>query len=72
MRGLRASDRDRPVLADVDLVVRAGEVVGVAGVEGNGQTELVETIMGIRPAEAGTVRLGARDLTRLSTLARRE
>ncbi|GAA4834831.1 ABC transporter ATP-binding protein [Saccharopolyspora rosea] len=72
VRGLCASEKDRPVLVDVDLAVRAGEVVGVAGVEGNGQTELVEAIMGMRPADAGTVRLGDRDLTRLSTLARRE
>ncbi len=64
------------LLDDVDLVVHEGEVLGIAGVEGNGQTELVETIMGMRKAAAGSVKLGnsatARDITRASTLARRE
>ena len=67
----------RPVLDGIDLLVRSGEVLGIAGVEGNGQTELVEAIMGMRSASAGTVELGrpnetATDLTRLPTLARRE
>ncbi|WP_214406768.1 ABC transporter ATP-binding protein [Pseudonocardia lacus] len=62
----------RPLLAGVDLVVRAGEVLGIAGVEGNGQTELVETIMGMRRASAGTISLAGRDISRASTLERRE
>jgi simple sugar transport system ATP-binding protein len=62
----------RPLLAGVDLVVHAGEVLGIAGVEGNGQTELVETIMGMRRATGGTVVLGEQDITRASTLHRRE
>ncbi|PKW12694.1 ABC transporter ATP-binding protein [Saccharopolyspora spinosa] len=70
--GLSASEQDRTLLADIDLTVRAGEVVGIAGVEGNGQTELVEAIMGMRPVTTGRVSLGDRDLTGLSTLARRE
>ncbi|MEV0703431.1 ABC transporter ATP-binding protein [Saccharopolyspora sp. NPDC050389] len=70
--GLSASDQDRAVLEDIDLTVRAGEVVGIAGVEGNGQTELVEAIMGMRSVAAGRISLGERDLTELSTLARRE
>ncbi|MCI2419012.1 ABC transporter ATP-binding protein [Saccharopolyspora sp. K220] len=69
--GLSASEQDRMVLADIDLAVHAGEVVGIAGVEGNGQTELVEAIMGMRPVDAGRIELGERDLTGLSTLARR-
>ncbi|GAA0513966.1 ABC transporter [Paractinoplanes deccanensis] len=49
-RGVRAVDA-------VDLTVRAGEVLGIAGVQGNGQTELVEAIMGLRPVRAGTIEL---------------
>ncbi|MBV9843861.1 MAG: ABC transporter ATP-binding protein [Kutzneria sp.] len=78
--GLRlcaAGDSSRPLLDDIDLAVHAGEIMGIAGVEGNGQTELVETIMGIRRADSGTVRLtgsggATRDLTGLGTLRRRE
>jgi ABC-type uncharacterized transport system ATPase subunit len=43
-------------------VVRAGEVLGVAGVQGNGQTELVEAVMGLRPARAGSIRLDNEEL----------
>jgi general nucleoside transport system ATP-binding protein len=46
----------------VSLEVRAGEILGIAGVQGNGQTELCEAIMGLRPA-AGSVRLDARDIS---------
>ncbi len=62
----------RPVLAGVDLVVHAGEVLGIAGVEGNGQTELVETIMGMRRGTAGRIVLHDTDITRSATLHRRE
>jgi general nucleoside transport system ATP-binding protein len=47
----------------VSFQVRAGEVLGIAGVQGNGQTELCEALMGLRPAVAGSVRFGDRDLT---------
>ena len=50
--------------------VRAGEILGVAGVQGNGQTELAEALMGLRPTAAGTVRMGGRDLTHSSPRAR--
>jgi general nucleoside transport system ATP-binding protein len=62
----------RALLRDVDLVVHAGEVLGIAGVEGNGQTELVETIMGMRHATAGRVVLSGEDVSRASTRERRE
>lgn len=62
----------RAMLDGLDLVVHAGEVLGIAGVEGNGQTELVETIMGMRRASSGSVRLAGTDLSRAGTLTRRE
>ncbi|MCW2680242.1 MAG: heme transporter ATP-binding protein [Frankiales bacterium] len=61
----------RAVVEDVTLRVRRGEVVGIAGVEGNGQVELVEALLGLR-ASTGVVRLGDRDLSALSTRERRE
>ena len=45
----------RPALHDVNFDVYAGEILGVAGVEGNGQTELVEVLTGLRPATTGTI-----------------
>ena len=49
--------------AGVSLDVRAGEIVGIAGVDGNGQSELVEAITGLRKAESGKVAAGGKDLT---------
>ncbi len=51
---------------DVSFDVRAGEIVGVAGVQGNGQTELVESLTGLRPAQSGAVRLLGKDVTHAS------
>ena len=62
-------DRGLPAVQGVDLQVRAGEVVGVAGVQGNGQTELMEALVGLRPAAAGRVRVLGRPLARLSVRA---
>ncbi len=56
----------------MDLAVRAGEIVGVAGVAGNGQTELAELIAGILPVAAGSVRIVGRDLTRATVRTHRE
>ncbi len=62
----------RNLLSDISLSIRRGEVLGIAGVEGNGQTEIVETIMGLRIPTSGTVRLGDRDVTRWHTRKLRE
>ena len=62
----------RDVLSNIDLTIHAGEVLGIAGVEGNGQAELVDAIMGIRPIAGGTIELAGKDIGRLSTSARRE
>jgi simple sugar transport system ATP-binding protein len=63
----------RAVVDDVSLTIHEGEILGIAGVEGNGQAELVEAIMGMLPAAAaGVVRLGEEDLTGRPTRYRRE
>ncbi len=59
IRGLVVrDDRGHVAVNGVDLTVRAGEIVSVAGVQGNGQTELVEAITGLRPIDAGEIRIG--------------
>jgi simple sugar transport system ATP-binding protein len=63
--------RGRHLLKDIDLVIHQGEVLGIAGVEGNGQAELVETIMGMRKG-TGRIRLHGSDMSRLDTRDRRE
>jgi ABC-type uncharacterized transport system ATPase subunit len=65
-------DRNLMAVRGLSLDVRAGEIVGVAGVEGNGQRELVEAIVGLRPAVAGSIEINAKEITRLSVRERRE
>ncbi|MFD6983697.1 ABC transporter ATP-binding protein, partial [Streptomyces sp. NPDC059956] len=55
----------------VDLTVRAGEIVGIAGVAGNGQSELIEALAGLRPVTAGHIELAGRDITHESPAGRR-
>ncbi|MGI8615097.1 MAG: ABC transporter ATP-binding protein [Nocardioidaceae bacterium] len=69
--GLVASS-GRRVLDDIALTIHRGEVLGIAGVEGNGQAELVEAIMGMRPQATGRVLLAGVDLSGASTRERRE
>ncbi len=59
-------------LHDVALTTYAGEILGIAGVEGNGQTELVEVLAGLLPPAAGTIRMAGRDVTALGPRGRRE
>jgi simple sugar transport system ATP-binding protein len=58
-------------LDGLSLSVRKGEIVGIAGVEGNGQTELVETLAGLRIPDSGTILLGGLDITNDSPVERR-
>jgi general nucleoside transport system ATP-binding protein len=60
------------LLDDIDLTIHAGEVVGIAGVEGNGQEELVEIIMGMVDPDAGTVTFAGEDITDWHTRRIRE
>ncbi len=73
VRGLTVRDADgRAVVDDVSLRVRRGEVVGIAGVEGNGQTELVQAIVGTLSAANGTIELLGEDITHAPVRGRRE
>ncbi len=62
----------RAELADIGFDIHAGEILGIAGVEGNGQTELVETLVGMRHPVRGSVRLAGEDVTEWSTRRRRQ
>lgn len=62
-RGLTALDR-------VSLTIRQGEILGVAGIDGNGQNELAEIICGLRKPESGSIRAGAMEITGLGVSAR--
>ena len=64
------SPRRRGVVNDVSLTVAAGEIVGIAGVEGNGQTELVEAIAGLAPLAGGEIRIAGQDASRLTVRGR--
>ncbi|MBO9326354.1 MAG: ABC transporter ATP-binding protein [Roseiflexus sp.] len=59
-------DRGQRVVNEVSLEVHAGEILGIAGVQGNGQTELVEAITGLRPVHSGRVLINGRDVTNAS------
>ncbi len=62
----------RALLSDISFVIHQGEVLGLAGVEGNGQTELVEAIVGTIKTTSGTITLDGKDITRWGTRERRE
>ncbi|CAN5667972.1 ABC transporter ATP-binding protein [soil metagenome] len=62
----------RPSLDDVSMRIHRGEIVGIAGVEGNGQTELIAAIMGMLPISEGSMSLAGEDITHWSTRRRRE
>src|SRR6266404_1263929 len=75
LRDFSISGRDGTKRVDkVSFEVRAGEIVGIAGVEGNGQTELIEALAGLIPAAyvSGSISFEGRDITRLDARARKE
>lgn len=67
---LAVSDLAAPGLDGVSFELRAGEILGVAGVDGNGQLELAETLAGLRRASAGRIVLDGRDITQAPVAAR--
>ena len=63
-------DRGQSAVDDASVTLRSGEILGVAGLEGSGQVELVEAIAGVRPLRGGSVRVQGRDVAGLSVRAR--
>jgi ABC-type uncharacterized transport system ATPase subunit len=73
VQGLSVVDEDgRTVVDDVSFTVHRGEIVGIAGVEGNGQSELVRALLGTEPLASGRIVIDGRDATREGTKDRRE
>lgn len=66
------SDEGLAVVDNVSFDIRAGEILGIAGIEGNGQSQLVECIYGLIPASGGNVLLDGKDITSLPVRSRRE
>jgi general nucleoside transport system ATP-binding protein len=62
-------DRDLPAVQGAELTVHAGEIVALAGVDGNGQSELVEAVTGLRMPDAGEIRVCGAEMTRAGTRA---
>jgi len=73
VRDLTVSNEDgRPVIENIDLTIHKGEILGIAGVEGNGQGELVDAIIGTAHVTKGSIELLGNDITKLSVRKRRE
>ena len=71
IEGLDLQGRGHSRLKDFDLTVRAGEIVGIAGVAGNGQDEIADAVTGLVKADAGRIRIGDHDVTGASLARRR-
>lgn len=72
VEGLRVADSaGRPRLQGLSLEVHGGEILGLAGVDGNGQSELAEALMNLRPIQAGRILLDGKEVTHRSTAAHR-
>ena len=69
---VRSQDSDRMLLDDVSFTIREGEIVGIAGVEGNGQATLIDALMGLLPLDEGLIELADKDMSRQSTRELRE
>jgi simple sugar transport system ATP-binding protein len=65
-------DRELEAVRDVSFHVRSGEIVGIAGVDGNGQTELIDALAGLRKPAGGRISIGGRELTTASAHVRLE
>jgi len=63
------NERAFPAVRDISLKISAGEVLGIAGVEGNGQTELIEAICGLRKIESGSIKINGKEITGNTAIA---
>lgn len=66
------SHRGLPAVKNVSLSVRSGEILGIAGVDGNGQTELIEAITGLTKVQSGKIMIDGKDIANLSVRKRNE
>jgi simple sugar transport system ATP-binding protein len=66
------SDKGILALKEISFIIREGEIFGIAGIAGNGQSELVEVLAGLRPAQEGKIILDQKDITSSSSLERWE
>jgi simple sugar transport system ATP-binding protein len=72
VKSLRVSDaRGRDLVADLSLSVHSGEIVGLVGVEGNGQAELLDAVAGLRPVASGEIAIKGENVLPLTVLERR-
>lgn len=73
VENITVADADgRPAIENVNLTIHKGEILGIAGVEGNGQGELVDALIGTASVSAGSINLLGQDITKLSVRRRRE
>ena len=72
VQNLSVASKHGESLNNISFNVRAGEIVGIAGIEGNGQTELVEAIAGLIPIQNGTIELFGKNITTTATRKRKE
>ncbi|MEL3947652.1 ABC transporter ATP-binding protein [Streptomyces sp. LNU-CPARS28] len=69
---LAEGESGRALLDDISFTIHEGEVLGLAGVEGNGQTELIDALIGLKHADSGVIRMSGEDVTDWATRRRRE
>ncbi|MGW2224698.1 ABC transporter ATP-binding protein [Streptomyces formicae] len=72
LRLLADGESGRALLDDISFTIHEGEVLGIAGVEGNGQTELIDALIGLKHADSGVIRMAGEDITAVPTRKRRE
>lgn len=72
LRLLADGESGRALLDDISFTIHEGEVLGLAGVEGNGQTELIDALIGLKHADSGVIRMSGENITDWATRRRRE